>query len=83
MPKPINFFRTSPYPLCSLNYETGDMSYFRHLRATGYGFGIADALHGSVTYPVVHGLRLMATGFIFAHTIARPVQVSKVSEDCN
>ncbi|GFS18521.1 hypothetical protein ElyMa_005008400 [Elysia marginata] len=49
------------------------------LRFAGYGLGLAEALSGSVTYPVVNGLRIMATGFIFAHTIYRPLQVGKVN----
>lgn len=47
------------------------------LRFAGYGFGVAEALSGLVSYPVVNGFRTVAFGFIFAHTIFRPVEVAK------
>ncbi|RUS80231.1 hypothetical protein EGW08_011996 [Elysia chlorotica] len=47
------------------------------VRFAGYGLGVAEALSGSVTYPVINGLRVVGTGFILAHTCYRPLQVGK------
>ncbi|BFY98351.1 hypothetical protein BsWGS_01391 [Bradybaena similaris] len=47
------------------------------LRFCGYGYGMAEALRGSVAPSMVRGLYMMASGFIFARTLYKPFQVSQ------
>ncbi|CAG5118767.1 unnamed protein product [Candidula unifasciata] len=51
-------------------------------RFCGYGFGMAEAVRGTAAPTVVRGLYMVASGFVFARTLYKPFQISKVHIYC-